>query len=186
VSARQGLNRVTWTPRLAAPFTIPPRIVMWGGGGGGPKAAPGAYTVKVTSGSWSHGALVKQLYDTLGQLREVKKQADEISKKAGPKSPLAEVAKGLLDKLVAVEGEITQLQGEGGQDALNYPGRLDNQCGSLANQERKLNRSITERHTDLKPPTDALMKRAATVLKDDVATFNAVAAKAGVVGIVVK
>src|SRR6185503_15927698 len=56
VSAQQGLNQVTWNPRLDSPFTVPPRIVMWGGGGGrggGPKAAPGTYTVKLSSGSWS-------------------------------------------------------------------------------------------------------------------------------------
>src|SRR5207245_1928167 len=56
VTARPGLNQAAWNARLESPFTIPPRIVMWGGGGGrggGPKAAPGVYTVKASSGAWS-------------------------------------------------------------------------------------------------------------------------------------
>jgi hypothetical protein len=69
---------------------------------------------------------------------------------------LAPRAKQLTDKLVAVESEVTQIQGEGGQDALNFPGRIDNQWvvlyGSVANSERKVNKAITVRYADLKPP----------------------------------
>jgi len=219
VSAHQGLNRTTWNARLSPLFTVPPRIVMWGGGGGqGPKAAPGVYTVKVTSGAWSQtetfrlktdprlpamtdaegaeqlkmarevGAQIKQLYDTLAQIRDAKKQAADLAAKS---STLAGAAKTLTDKLVAVESEITQIQGEGGQDALNFPGRIDNQWvalyGAVIGGERRLNKSVTERYADLKPPTDQLMQRAATVLKGDIATFNTAAQGASVTpGIVLK
>ena len=41
-----------------------------------------------------------------------------------------------------VEGDMTQLKGEAGQDALNYPGRLDNQLivlyQNIVGTERKL------------------------------------------------
>lgn len=194
---------------------------MWGGGGGaapGPKAATGTYTVKVTSGAWSQsqtfelatdprlpamteaesaeqlklalqiGAQVRQLYDTLAQFRSAKALAMEIAKKT---ESLGAASKTLVDRIVAVEGEITQLQGEGGQDALNFPGRIDNQWvvlyQNVVSMERKLNRSVLERYADLKPPTDQLMQRAAAVLKADMAAFNAAAAKAGITpGIVVK
>ena len=53
VSAHKGLNSATWNPQLPSPFTVPPRIVMWGGGAGPMKAATGVYTVKVSMGSWS-------------------------------------------------------------------------------------------------------------------------------------
>jgi photosystem II stability/assembly factor-like uncharacterized protein len=224
VAAHQGLNRSTWNARLAPLFTVPAKIVMWGGGGGGaqgPKAAPGVYTVKVTSGDWSQtqtfklnsdprlpmltdaegadqlriaretGAKIKQLYDTLLTIRDVKKQASEIAQKADARARMEAAAKLLTDKLVAIEGEITQLQGEAGQDALNFPGRIDNQWialyGNVTNQERKVNKAVTERYADLTPPTDALMQKAATSLKVDVDAFNAAAKKAGVKqGIVVK
>jgi hypothetical protein len=215
VSAHQGLNRTPWDARLAMPFTIPPRIVMWGGGGrgggGGPKAAPGTYTVKVSSGTWSQsqtfrvgsdprvprmtdadaadqlkmatevGGQIRKLYETLAQIRDAKKQAADLAQKS---TALAAPAKTLTDRLAAVEGDMTQLQGEASQDALNFPGRLDNQMVALyqniAAPERKLGSAVRERYADLKPKYDDVMSRAAAALKNDVAAFNAEAAKAGI------
>ena len=71
--------------------------------------------------------------------------------------------KTLTDRLTAVESEMTQIQGEGGQDALNFPGRLDNQLvvlyGNIANSERRMGTPITERMKDLKPQADAILGR---------------------------
>ncbi|HTM24806.1 MAG TPA: hypothetical protein VL225_06415 [Vicinamibacterales bacterium] len=223
VGAHQGLNQATWSARLESPFTIPPRIVMWGGGGGrggGPKAAPGAYTVKISSGGWSQeqtfrlnsdprlpalseadgaeqlkmalevGNQIKTLYDTLAKLRDAKQQASQIAQKAGAGSAVAGAAKTLTDKIVAVEGDLTQLQGEAGQDALNFPGRLDNQWialySNLVQLERKVNKSVKERYADLRAPTDDLMRRAQIALTADVAAFNAAASSAGAGTVVVK
>ena len=152
---------------------MPPKIIMWGGGGGrggGPKAAPGVYTVKVSSGSWSQeqafrlssdprlppiteadgaeqlkmamevGGQIKTLYDTLAKLRDAKQQATQSAEKAGAASPVAAAAKAFTAKIVAVEGELTQLQGEAGQDALNFPGRLDNQWVALYSNVTQLER----------------------------------------------
>jgi hypothetical protein len=99
-------------------------------------------------------------------------------------------AKKLNDQLVAVEGDITQLRGEAGQDALNFPGRIDNQWialySNIVQLERRVNKSVKERYADLRPQTDDLMERAAGVIKTDVAAFNAVASKAGAGTVVVK
>jgi hypothetical protein len=191
-----------------------------GRGGGGPKAAPGVYTVKLASGDWSQeqsfrlstdprlpqmteaegaeqlkmameiGGRLKELYDTLARLRDAKHQAAEISGKAGAGSPVAAAASKLNDQIAAVEGDITQLQGEAGQDALNFPGRIDNQWVALYQNivqlERRVNKSVKERYADLRPSTDDLMERAAGVLKSDVATFNAVASKAGAGTVTIK
>lgn len=216
-SAHQGVNRTTWDARLAPLFTVPPGIVMWGGRGGAPKAASGSYTVKVSSGAWSGtqtfrlstdprlpamtdadsaaqvkmakdvGSQVKSLYDTLALIRSVKKQAAGSAQKS---PAMSAAARTLVDKLVAIEGDITQLQGEGNQDGLNFPGRMDNQWvvlhGDVVGLERKLNKAVLERYADLKPPTDQLMQRAATALKSDVAAFNSEATKAGATLIVVQ
>lgn len=216
-SAHQGLNRGTWNARIAPNFAIPQGTVMWGGGSGPMKAAPGVYTVKVTSGAWSAsqtfrlhsdprlpalteaegaaqvkmarevGIQIKELYDTLAQLRQVKKDIDD---RVAKQRELAPRARQLTEKLVAVESEITQIQGEGGQDALNFPGRIDNQWvalyGNVANLERKLNKAITERYADLKPPTDQLMQRGKGVLSADLAAFNEVLRRAGLPTIDVK
>jgi hypothetical protein len=196
---------------------------MWGGGGGrggGPKAAPGVYTVKVSSGAWTQeqtfrlnsdprlppltdaegaeqlkmtmevGAQIKTLYDNLARLRDAKQQAAQSAEKAGASSPVAAAAKTLNDKVTAVEGELTQLQGEAGQDSLNFPGRIDNQWvalySNLAQLERKVNKSVRERYTDLRPSTDDLVERIQGVLTADVASFNAVASKAGAAPVTIK
>jgi len=200
---------------MAAMYTVPPGIVMWGGGGGqGPKYPAGTYSVTVRSGSWSEtqsfrlntdprflpimtdaesveqfklaneiGSQIKSLYDNLARIRDVKKQTSEIAQKAGANSAVTAASKLLTDKLVSIEGDLTQLQGEGGQDALNFPGRMDNQLIALyqniVGTERHMGTTIRERYKDLKPQADQLMLRATTALKTDVAAFNTVATGAG-------
>jgi hypothetical protein len=223
LSGQKGLNQFTWNPRLDSPFTVPPKIVMWGGGGGrggGPKAAPGVYTAKLTSGDWSQeqsfrlstdprlpqmtdaegaeqlkmamelGGQIKTMYDTLARLRDAKTQAAQIAGQTSGHADVAAAAKQLNEKLVAVEGDLTQVQGEAGQDALNFPGRLDNQMIALYQNvvqlERRLNKSVKERSTDLRPQFDDLMERATGALKADVDAFNAVASKAGAATVTIK
>ena len=217
VYAKAGINKVTWNPNnsFPAPFTNPGRIVMWGGGGGGMKAAVGAYTVKVSSGSWSQsqtfrldsdprlgkmtdldgaeqlrlsqevGGWLKNVWDDVVKMRDVTAQAKAIAEKAGPTSPAAAAAKSFLANLVEVHGELTQLQGEAGQDSLNFPGRIDNQIvelyGAITEKERKLPKSVTERYADLKPKVEKLLTAATKVLTADVAAFNAAAGGAGTI-----
>jgi len=220
------MNRAVWSNmRMPSPYTVPPGIVMWGGGPGaaqGPRVAPGVYTVKVSSGTWSEsqtfrlkpdprylpamtdaegaeqlrmaqeiGGQIKSLYDNLAKIRDVKKQAAEMAQKSGGSgSAIAAAANTLKQKLEAVEGDITQMQGEGGQDALNFPGRLDNQMialyQSITAAERRMGSPVTERYKDLKPEADGVLKRAESALKVDVAAFNAVATKGGMQAIIVK
>ncbi len=120
-------------------------------------------------------------------MRDAKQQAADIAKKT---PALAGATKTLTDKLVAVEGDITQLQGEARQDALNFPGRLDNQLVALYSNiigtERKLGSPVRERYADLKPEYEQMMSRVNTVLTTDVAAFNAAAQRAGVAGITIK
>jgi len=220
VSAHKGLNISTWsTGNYASSYTVPPRIVMWGGGGGqGPRMAPGIYTVKVSMGTWSQtqtfhlgadpryqptmtdaegaaqlkmarevGGWVKALYDNLGKMRDAKAQAKDIAEKT---PEMAAAAKAFADKLVAVEGDMTQLQGEAGQDALNYPGRFDNQLTALyqaiVSTERKPGTAVLERYADLKPLFDQMAERWNSALSLGVTTFNTAATKAGATTIVIK
>ena len=136
------------------------------------------------------GAAVKDLYDNLARIRDVKRQAADIAAKAGAGSPLVAAANTLRGKLEAVEGDMTQMRGEGGQDALNFPGRTDNQLlalyGAIIGPERRMGTPVLERYKDLKPQADQLRQRYTAALKTDVAAFNAEASKAGVSPIVVK
>ena len=206
--------------RFPSLFTVPPGIVMWGGGGGGggPKVPPGTYTVKVSSGAWSQsqtfrlgadprqtpimtdaegaeqlrlatdvGGMIGTLYADLARIRDAKKQAAEI---AGKTPALAAAAKTLTDKLVAVESELTQIQGEGGQDALNFPGRMDNQLltlyGGIVGAERRLGSAALDRYKDLKPEADRLLSRAKAAIAAEIPAFNTAATRAGAATNVIK
>ncbi len=136
------------------------------------------------------GGQLNELYTNLSKIREVKKQASDLAAKQEGGSPVATAAKRLTDRLTAVESDMTQIQGSSGQDALNFPGRLDNQLvvlyGNIANSERRMGTPITERVKDLKPITDKILLAARTALQTDVAAFNEALKKAGLTPIVVK
>lgn len=195
-------------------------VMWGGGGGQGPKVATGPYTVKVTNGAWSAtqtfnlkndpryapmtaaegkqqldmalevGGMIKSLYDNVLSIRDVKKQVAAHVEKAGANSAVAAAAKTLVDRLTAAEADLTQIRGEGGQDALNFPGRMDNQLivlyGGIVGPERRLGSPVLDRYADLKPEATAMLNRAANALKVDVAAYNAIAAKAGMAPVVVK
>jgi len=185
--------------------------------GPGAKYQPGTYNVKVTSGSWSAtqsfnllpdprlpkatpaqyaeqfkmttdiGATTKRLYTELAKIRDAKQQLAEHAKTAGPATA---AGKALTDKLIGVESVLTQIQGEGGQDGLNFPGRLDNQWVVLyqnaASAERWPVKGVIERYNDLLPETNKLFADIQVVLTKDVAAYNAVATKAGLSAVTVK
>jgi hypothetical protein len=134
--------------------------------------------------------MVKELYDNLARIRDAKSQARAHAEKAGASSPVAAATRTLVERLEAVEGDMTQMQGEGGQDALNFPGRMDNQLIALyqniTGRERRVGSPVRDRHADLKPEADQLMARAKQALQDDVAAFNRVAVAAGLPAIVVR
>ena len=71
------------------------------------------------------GEATKSLYAALLTMRDVKEQAMGIVQrlqKAGEGEELMEAAREMNRKLTEVEGELTQLEGDGGQDALKLPG----------------------------------------------------------------
>lgn len=216
VSTRQGLNRFMWNGRYPAIFQIPQGIVMWGGGGPGPRAIPGMYTVKMTSGSWSAsqpfelkadpnvdttpaeyeaqlklsreiGLKVAELYRALAQIRDIKAQATELGQRmqrAGLGDEASKAAEALGKKLQTIEGELTQLQGEGGQDALNFPGRLDNQFVALysgvANPDAGPSQGAFDRLADIEPELAKHLSNLEETLTSEVAAFNELIQKKGV------
>lgn len=126
------------------------------------------------------GGWVKTLYEHLAQIRDARKQAEEIAQKT---PGMAAPSKTLIDQLTEVEGQMTQPKGEAGQDSLNFPGRLDNQLivlyDYIVTADRKLGQPILERYADLGPQYKALAAKWTTVLSTDIDAFNAAAAKAG-------
>ncbi|MEZ5319334.1 MAG: hypothetical protein R2752_18175 [Vicinamibacterales bacterium] len=136
------------------------------------------------------GGWIKVLYDDVRTMRDLKSQADKLVENAPNNATVARAATALRDRLTSVEGDITQLQGEGGQDSLNFPGRMDNQLivlySNVVGPERRLGTPAMERYDDLKPEATALIDRANTAIKEGVTEFNAVATKAGLAPLVIK
>ena len=195
-------------------------VMWGGGGGQGAKFKPGTYTARVTSGTWTAtqsfnlhpdprwpratdaqydeqfkmtvaiGEITKKLYDELARIRSVKAQLQEHIKSAGATSASGRAAQAYHDKLFANESILTQVQGEGGQDSLNFPGRLDNQWvvlyGNASATERWPNRGVIERYNDLLPETNKLFKDIETNLTSDLAAYNKVAVGAKLAPVVVK
>ncbi len=125
------------------------------------------------------GAKVKEIYATLARVRDIKSQAKELGErlqKAGYGDDVAKAAKAFDDKLTAVEGKLTQLQGEGGQDALNFPGQLDNQFLVLYNNVESddvgPSRGMRERFAELTPPLTTLLGQLKQIIDTELPKFN--------------
>jgi photosystem II stability/assembly factor-like uncharacterized protein len=209
VPAAKGLNHFTWNMRYASLFEIPRGTVLWAAGGSaGPNVVPGTYQVKVTAGSWSAtqplevkadprvststadyeaqlklarevGTKIKEIYDAIGRIRDIKQQATELGnrmQKAGFGDEVAQAAKALNDKLGGVEGQLTQLQGEGGQDALNFPGQLDNQFlvlyGNVNADDVGPSAGMASRFAELTPQLSKLQDQLKQILDTDLVKFN--------------
>ena len=80
------------------------------------------------------------------------------------------------EQLTAIEGTITQLEGEGGQDALNYPGRLDNQWAALysavANPDTVVTAGSWKRYEDLLPEYESVMSQLRDLYDGALAELN--------------
>lgn len=132
------------------------------------------------------GLKVAELYAALAQIRDIKDQAADLGarmQRAGMGNEAAEAAAALSRKLELIEGELTQLQGEGGQDALNFPGRLDNQFVALYNNVAFGNRAskgMYERFEDIKPELARHLSNLEETLTSEVAAFNELIEKKGV------
>jgi len=209
-STDAGLNKFSWNMRYAQLFQVPRGAVLWPPTGGpGPKAVPGKYQVKVIVGEWTQtqsfeikpdprveataadyqeqlrfvrevAGRIKDLYDTLGQLRDAKQQAQQIGERlqrVGYGDDVLKAAQAMTERFTEIEGDITQLHGEAGtQDALNFPGKLDNQWIALYQHliqfDRKPTNGDKQRYDDLKPPTDQIVSRVKAVMETDIAKFN--------------
>ncbi len=132
------------------------------------------------------GEATKRLYDGLAQLRSVKEQASNIGKQLadnGYGDEAADAARALNEKLASVEGELTQLEGEGGQDALNFPGRLDQQFnslyGAIAAGNPPMGSGIKDRWADLGPMLPPLLEQIQAIYAEDLAGFNELVGQQG-------
>ncbi len=139
------------------------------------------------------GLRIADLYAELRRLREVKSQATDIGERlerAGHGDDVAAAAAALSERLTAIEGELTQLEGEEGQDALNFPGRLDNQFVALYNNvagaDRRPSAGTRERFADIQPGLAELLEQAEVTLATELPRFNELVRSKGVPAIILR
>ncbi len=126
------------------------------------------------------GDQVDKLWSSLEDLRRIKQSmrslGGRIRGQEGAEDLMA-LSREVTAELEAIEMVITQVEGEGGQDALNFPGRLDNQWaalyGAASGPDTPLSAGVAERFADLQPETDALMTRLQTVFDGPLVELNA-------------
>ncbi|QQS47471.1 MAG: glycosyl hydrolase [Acidobacteriota bacterium] len=147
-----GLNQFTWNLRYPGAKTFEGMILWSARPQNGPKAPPGRYQVRLTTGSYSKTQsfnvkidpnlkgvteadlqaqfdLAIKIRDKVSaanegviRIRETRKSIREGKIKADPK---------LVEQMTAIEEDLYQVRNRSGQDPLNFPIKLNNRIASL-------------------------------------------------------
>lgn len=214
-----GLNRFVWDMRYPEAVRFP-GMILWAGQTQGPRIVPGTYQVKLTVDgqtmtenfevkgdprlNTTAADYAKQLelslkirdkltetHNAIIQIRDVKKQIDDLVKRVGPQSkPIADAGNALSKKLTEVEEALYQTKNQSSQDPLNFPIRLNNKLAALmgvvARSETPPNDQSFEVYNELSAQIDVQLQKLSQIMKTDVPAFNQMVKDANIPAIVVK
>ena len=160
VTTRLGMNRYAWNLQYPNATTFQ-NMILWQGSTAGPFAAPGTYTVRVTSGNgaplsekfvvrkdpqtratladlaeqFRFGMQVRDSVSAANEairvIRNVKRQLEDRASKMSGNASFGAMAKSFEDQLSNVEDSIYQTKNQSGEDPLNFPIRINNQLAAL-------------------------------------------------------
>ena len=117
-------------------------------------------------------------HDAILEIRDVRKQLEDLSARLKDPSEkdLVDQAKAINAKLTAVEEQLIQTKIKAGQDALNYPIRLNNKLAALSSTVDSYDGPPTAQSyavfDDLSTKVDAQLAALARIKTDDIAAFN--------------
>ena len=157
-----GHNRFVWDLRTM-PAKKFENMILWGGSTDGPRVPAGTYSARLTVGDGpamtvpfevredprvtATPADLRAQYDFLlgirnkfsetneaiTRIREVRRQLNDVKKRAGKDSKeLVTAANDLDKKITAVEEALYQTKNKSEEDPLNYPVRLNNKLAAVA------------------------------------------------------
>ncbi|HTT63345.1 MAG TPA: hypothetical protein VMG35_15930 [Bryobacteraceae bacterium] len=212
--AAAGLNRFVWNLRYEDATRFP-GLIMWAGNVQGPTAAPGQYTAKLTVAGQSQTqvfqvrpdprlktrpedyaaqlALALQIRDKLSavnqaviEIREAKKELARFERE----DKVKDAAKSLDKKLTGIEDAIYQTKLKAGEDALNFPIKLNNKLAALKGDVEESDTAPTRQEQevfeDLATQSNAELDKLKKVLAGDLPAFNKQVRDANIPAIEVK
>ncbi len=208
-----GVNRFTWNLRYPNTRMVP-GTVSWGGSPFGPIAVPGTYQVKLTVDGQSftepvvvkenpriqvtQAALEKQLtlalqvqgvvnsaHDAVNEIRGLHEQLVALEKRVGGShKDIADAAKSLDKKAVAIEDDLINPKSKSGEDPLNYPIRLADQMMALGSTVESDDSAPTTAsytvYNELKAKIEAQLADWTTLQKKDLVSLNRMMKRANV------
>lgn len=122
-------------------------------------------------------AKLTETHAAINELRDLRTQIENLSKRLKPENKdLIDNANGIIAKLTAVEETLHQTKIRSGQDALNFPIRLNNKLAALSSFVDSADYGPTAAayvvYTDLTAQIDVQLARYAAIKSQDVADFN--------------
>jgi photosystem II stability/assembly factor-like uncharacterized protein len=219
VTTEAGLNRFVWDMRYADAVRFP-GMIFWAGETRGPKIPPGHYQVKLTVDGKSStqtfeikpdprltttpADYAKQLElglkirdkltetnNAIIQIRDVRKQVEDLLKRVGSQSkPISEAGTALNKKLTTIEEALYQTKNQSSQDPLNFPIRLNNKLAALGGVVGGAEAAPTTQsyavYDELAAAIDAQLAQLSQIMKTDVPAFNQLVRDQNIPAVVVK
>ncbi len=121
---------------------------------------------------------ISETHNAILEIRDVKKQLEDLTgrMKSPDQKDLVDKAKDISKQLTAVEEELNQTKIKSGQDALNYPIKLNNKLAALGASVDGSDDAPTaqsyEVYNDLTAKIDVQLARLAEIKLKDIAEFN--------------
>jgi photosystem II stability/assembly factor-like uncharacterized protein len=121
---------------------------------------------------------LSETHNAILDIRDVRKQLEDLTgrMKDPSQKDLVEKAKQIGTKLTAVEEELYQTKIRSGQDALNYPIKLNNKLAALSSAVDSADYAPTNQsydvYNDLTAKIDAQLSRLAEIKANDITEFN--------------
>ncbi len=123
-------------------------------------------------------AKLSETHNAILEIRDVKKQFEDLTSrmKSPDQKDLVEKAKDISKQLTAVEEELNQTKIKSGQDALNYPIKLNNKLAALSSfvdgSDDAPPAQSYDVYNDLRAKIDVQLARLAEIKSRDIAEFN--------------
>ncbi len=136
---------------------------------------------------------VSDAHEAVNMIRNIRAQTNDLvsrMEKHPAKDSVSHAAKRLNDKLKAVEEDILQVKIKAGQDALNYPIKLNDKIATLSGVASSADAKPTQQtydvYQELSGKLDGLLERYKTAMTTELSAFNALVKTLDVPAVILK